>query len=52
MECGFERGMSCTVVFYHTAKDISRVVHGDDFTFKGAGPDLLWITEKSKAGLR
>ena len=40
---GFERGISCGVVFYHPAKDISVVVHGDDFTFCGLEEDLLWI---------
>ena len=48
MECGFERGLICTVVFYNAEKDISCVVHGDDFIFEGGGPGLLWITEKMK----
>ena len=30
---GFERGVSCGVVFYHAERDISLAVHGDDFTF-------------------
>ena len=34
------------MVFYNAEKDISCVVHGDDFTFEGGGPELLWITEK------
>ena len=25
------------------------MVHGDDFTFEGSGPDLLWIAEKMKS---
>ena len=49
VECGFERGLTCAVVFYHAERDISCVVHGDDFTFEGEGPDLLWITEKMKS---
>ena len=48
-ECGFERGLTCVVVFHHAEKDISCVVHGDDFTFEGGGPELLWITEKMKS---
>jgi hypothetical protein len=44
-EAGFERGVSCGVVFYHKEKDLSVVVHGDDFTFCGVEEDLLWIKE-------
>ncbi len=40
---GFERGISCGVVFYHPARDTSVVVHGDDFTFCGLEEDILWI---------
>ena len=46
MENGFKRGVTCVVVFYHAERDISLVVHGDDFTFE---PDLLWITELMKS---
>ena len=46
LECGFDRGLACAVVFYNAEKDIACVVHGDDFPFCGAGPELLWITEK------
>ena len=42
-DAGFERGVSCGVVFYHPGKDISLVVHGDDFTFCALEPDLVWI---------
>ena len=37
VECGFERGLTCAVV-YSAEKDVSGVVHGDDFTFEGGGP--------------
>ena len=47
--CGFQRGHSCTVVFYNADRDISCVVHGDDFTFDGAGPALLWIAVEMKS---
>eukprot|EP00973_Karenia_brevis_P046938 6512067-Karenia_brevis.AAC.1 len=42
---GFERGVSCGVVFYHRERerDISLVVHGDDFTFCGTDRDLKWV---------
>eukprot|EP00973_Karenia_brevis_P094309 12421824-Karenia_brevis.AAC.1 len=39
---GFERGVSCGVVFYHSERDISLAVHGDDFTFCGADRDFKW----------
>eukprot|EP00973_Karenia_brevis_P019452 2668664-Karenia_brevis.AAC.1 len=37
------RGVSCGVVFYHKERDISLVVHGDDFTFCGLEEDLMWV---------
>ena len=39
--CGFSRGVSCGVVFYHPTRDISCVVHGDDFSFSGLEEDLM-----------
>ena len=40
---GFVRGKSCGVVFYHPERDVSLVVHGDDFTFCGVEEELQWI---------
>jgi hypothetical protein len=40
---GFVRGDSYGVVFYHPVRDLSLVVHGDDFTFCGVDEDLRWI---------
>ena len=40
---GFERGKASPVVFYHRAKDVACVVHGDDFTFEGEEEHLRWI---------
>ena len=40
---GFTRGLSCGVVLYHKERDISVVVHGDDFTLCGLEEDLWWI---------
>eukprot|EP00973_Karenia_brevis_P002126 288127-Karenia_brevis.AAC.1 len=42
-EVGFSRGISCGVVFYNKKRDLSLVVHGDDFTFCGIEEDLIWI---------
>ena len=49
MGCGFERGVSCAVVFYHRGRDVSCVVHGDDFDFCGGQEDLTWITKQMKS---
>ena len=49
MECGFERRLTCAVVFYNAEKDIACVVHGDDFTLCAGGPELLWIAENMKS---
>ena len=43
--CGFIRGISCGVVYYHPTRDLSLVVHGDDFTFCGLEEDLIWIRD-------
>ena len=46
---GFERGAASACCFYHTAKDIAIVVHGDDFTALGEDEDLNWYeSELSK----
>ena len=37
---GFVRGQASPVVFWNEEKDISVVVHGDDFTFEGEDEDL------------
>ena len=44
-EVGFHRGVTCGVCFYHMERDLSLVVHGDDFTFCGLEEDLIWIKE-------
>ena len=43
VEAGFEQGVASLVAFYHRERDISCVVHGDDFTFCAAPGDLDWI---------
>jgi hypothetical protein len=42
---GFVRGTSCGVIFYHKGRDLSVVVHGDDFTLCGLEEDLWWLKE-------
>ena len=37
--------MGCGVVFYHKGKNMSCVVHGDDFTFTGYEEDLMEMAE-------
>ena len=44
-DVGFERGVSCGVVFYHAERDLSLAVHGDDFTFCGGEEDLFWTRD-------
>ena len=39
----FKQGTSSPCVFYHSVKDISTVVHGDDFTSLACESDLLWF---------
>ena len=45
---GFRRGEATPVAFYNKAKDISLVVHGDDFTFVGEDDSLDWIEQHMK----
>ena len=39
---GFTTGMANPCVFDHRVKDITIVVHGDDFTALGTDDDLDW----------
>ena len=41
---GFRRGMGFPTVFYNAETSVRCVVHGDDFTFLGAEPDLDEVT--------
>jgi hypothetical protein len=45
---GFERGKASPVVFAHRQKDLTCVVHGDDFTFEGEDEDLRWILSEMR----
>ena len=42
-EMGFVSGVSSPCCFYHPERQISTVVHGDDFTSMGLGDDLTWL---------
>ena len=45
---GFIRGRSSPCTFFHPARGIRCVVHGDDFTFLGCEDDLKWCTQMMK----
>ena len=45
VKAGFVRGRNSPVCFYHKARDISVVVHGDDFTALGEDAALDWFEE-------
>ena len=40
---GFIRGISTPSVFYHKAREVRAVAHGDDFTFLGWREQLNWV---------
>ena len=44
-EVGFRWGLATPVSFYHEEKDVTLVVHGDDFTFAGDNDSLWWVKE-------
>ena len=41
--CGFVRGIASTCVFYHKARKLRVVVHGDDLTVLGLEHQLDWF---------
>ena len=43
---GFRVGKGCACNFYHTGKDITLTVHGDDFTAAGSTKELEWLLVK------
>ena len=47
-EAGFTTGSANPCVFHHKVRDISLVVHGDDFTAVGNDKDLDWYESKLK----
>ena len=40
---GLESGLSSPVAFHHPGRQVSLVVHGDDFTFVGPPRELDWV---------
>ena len=42
-EVGFKRGVGNAVVFYHGDRDVSVLVHGDDFVAVGEDEDIEWF---------
>ena len=48
VDAGFTRGCGSGVVFYHEGRDLSCLVHGDDFIFVGDDGDLDWIQKLIK----
>ena len=40
---GFVRGLSSPCIFHHKLRDMSLVVHGDDFTTLGVESSLKWL---------
>ena len=47
---GFVRGVGHPSVFWHPTRDVSTIVHGDDYVSSGFDSDLMWLEgELSKA---
>ena len=47
---GFVRGVGHPSVFWHPTRDVSTIVHGDDYVSSGFDSDLMWVEgELSKA---
>ena len=40
---GFHVGVSNSSIIRHPGRDITCVIHGDDFVFGGASEDLQWV---------
>ena len=43
---GFKQGLSSPCVFFHPVREISTVVHGDDFTSLATESNLRWLTKQ------
>ena len=43
---GFKQGVYSPCVFHHPVKDISTVVHGDDFASLACESNLLWLRDQ------
>ena len=47
--CGFKRGVGHPSVFWHEARDLMTLVHGDDYVTSGQDEQLDWLEEQLKA---
>jgi hypothetical protein len=45
---GFARGVASPVAFYCSARDVSCLVHGDDFTFVGPSEGISYVVARMK----
>ena len=45
-DMGFQSGVASPCCFFHPGRNISLVVHGDDFTSLGIGGDLDWLEKE------
>ena len=43
---GFIRGVGHPSVFWHPTRDVSTIVHGDDYVSSGFDADLVWMEEE------
>ena len=48
LEIGFQQGLSSTCVFRHRERNVTVVIHGDDFTALGKEKDLDWYRKLIK----
>ena len=42
---GFRSGVASPCIFFHAEKDLTTVVHGDDFTVSGPEEELQWLAD-------
>ena len=49
LQAGFRQGESSPCIFRHSDKDLSVVIHGDDFTFLGPESELKWFASYLKS---
>ena len=43
IELGFTRGKASPCIFHHSAKEVTTVIHGDDFTTLATEDNLKWL---------
>ncbi len=45
VKLGFKAGLSSPCIFFHPVREISTVVHGDDFTSLASEDQLIWLRD-------